>query len=94
MFQKPTRSGVKSGKTQPPDAGQIFTSTVETDERVASTVARNTELKVFLHEKLLGMLNLSVLDTVSREDLGDRTGAAHQRTIDRQEKSRSTRLGI
>ncbi len=70
MFQKTTRGGVKSGKTLPPDVGQIFTSTVETDERVASTVARKTELKVFLHEKLLGMLNLSVLDTMSRDELG------------------------
>jgi len=32
--------------------------------------SRNTELKVYLHEKLLGMLNLSVLDKVSRDDLG------------------------
>ncbi|MBN9587526.1 MAG: CpaF family protein [Alphaproteobacteria bacterium] len=39
----------------------------------ASTQAlasRHTELKVHLHEKLLGMLNLSVLDKISREELG------------------------
>jgi pilus assembly protein CpaF len=33
-------------------------------------VSRNTDLKVYLHEKLLGVLNLSVLDRVTREDLG------------------------
>jgi pilus assembly protein CpaF len=38
--------------------------------RPEGMVARNTELKVFLHEKLLGMLNLSVLDKVTRADLG------------------------
>ena len=36
----------------------------------SKTVLRNTDLKVFLHEKLLGVLNLSVLDRVTREDLG------------------------
>jgi len=38
--------------------------------RPEGMVARNTELKVFLHEKLLGMLNLGVLDKVTRDDLG------------------------
>jgi pilus assembly protein CpaF len=35
-----------------------------------SWIARSTGLKVHLHEKLLGMLNLSALDKISREDLG------------------------
>jgi pilus assembly protein CpaF len=35
-----------------------------------SWTARSTGLKVHLHEKLLGMLNLSALDKISREDLG------------------------
>src|SRR6185312_638925 len=38
--------------------------------RPEGMVARNSELKVFLHEKLLGMLNLGVLDKVTRDDLG------------------------
>jgi pilus assembly protein CpaF len=33
-------------------------------------VSRNTDLKVYLHEKLLSVLNLSVLDRVTREELG------------------------
>ena len=40
------------------------------DKRPLANVTRNTNLKVYLHEKLLGMLNLSVLDKVSREELG------------------------
>ncbi|MDE2184282.1 MAG: CpaF family protein [Alphaproteobacteria bacterium] len=41
-------------------------------ERLAPNVpvSRNTDLKVYLHEKLLGVLNLSVLDRVTREELG------------------------
>jgi pilus assembly protein CpaF len=35
----------------------------------ANSVARNTDLKVFLHEKLLEILNLGVLEKMTREDL-------------------------
>jgi len=37
--------------------------------QLAPSVARNTDLKVFLHEKLLEMLNLSVLEKLTREEL-------------------------
>jgi pilus assembly protein CpaF len=69
MFQKSARgTGAKSRKTE--EVGQVFKALPEGDERVASTVARKTELKVFLHERLLSMLNLSVLDKITRDELG------------------------
>jgi pilus assembly protein CpaF len=45
------------------------------DEQIADlarsemTVARNVELKVYIHEKLLDILNLGVLDKITREEL-------------------------
>lgn len=68
MFQKSAKGGAKTRKTD--ELGPVFKAPDDSDERVASTVARKTELKVFLHEKLLGMLNLSVLDKMTREELG------------------------
>ena len=68
MFQKSAKGGAKPRKTE--EVGQVFKAPDEGDERVASTVARKTELKVFLHEKLLSMLNLSVIDKMTREELG------------------------
>ena len=69
MFQKTARgTGAKSRKAD--EVGQVFKELPENDERVASTVARKTELKVFLHERLLSMLNLSVLDKITRDELG------------------------
>ena len=68
MFQKSVRGGTKSRKAD--EVGQVFKALPEGDERVASTVARKTELKVFLHERLLSMLNLSVLDKITRDELG------------------------
>src|SRR5258708_31744837 len=43
--------------------------TPESEVREAAKVKRNTELKVFLHEKLLGMLNLSALERATRDEL-------------------------
>src|SRR5579872_7428221 len=43
--------------------------TPESDAREAARIQRNTELKVYLHEKLLGMLNLSALERVTRDEL-------------------------
>ena len=43
--------------------------TPESDAREAARIQRNTELKVYLHEKLLGMLNLSALERATREEL-------------------------
>ena len=54
-----------------PEPKPVRLLTEGADKYTASkTVLRNTDLKVFLHEKLLGVLNLSVLDRVTREDLG------------------------
>jgi len=44
-------------------------ATPESDAREAARIQRNTELKVYLHEKLLGMLNLSALERVTRDEL-------------------------
>jgi pilus assembly protein CpaF len=57
--------------TEVPEAQPVHVLTDGADSYTASkTVLRNTDLKVFLHEKLLGVLNLSILDRVTREDLG------------------------
>jgi len=47
---------------------------IDHSNEATSTVIRNTELKVMLHEKLLDILNLSVLDKMSREALARDVG--------------------
>jgi len=68
MFQKVLGETPDAGGTKRPPASSELP--MQSSLRPEGMVARNTELKVFLHEKLLGMLNLSVLDKVTRPDLG------------------------
>jgi len=68
MFQKVLgETPDKGGAKKPPMASEL---PMQSALRPEGMVARNTELKVFLHEKLLGMINLGVLDKVTRDDLG------------------------
>src|SRR6267142_1370164 len=41
----------------------------EADNKPLTASARHIALKVYLHEKLLSLLNLSVLDKITREEL-------------------------
>jgi len=68
MFQKVLGETPDAGGVKRPAASQELP--MQSALRPEGMVARNTELKVYLHEKLLGMLNLSVLDKVTRADLG------------------------
>src|SRR5579872_6741712 len=69
MFQKVfgESNETDGAKKAPPASSEL---PMQSALRPEGMVARNTELKVFLHEKLLGMLNLGVLDKVTRDDLG------------------------
>jgi pilus assembly protein CpaF len=67
MFQKVLGETPDKGAKKPPLASEL---PMQSALRPEGMVARNTELKVFLHEKLLGMINLGVLDKVTRDDLG------------------------
>src|SRR6185437_2657905 len=69
MFQKVfgETNETDGAKKTPPASTEL---PMQSALRPEGMVARNTELKVFLHEKLLGMLNLGVLDKVTRDDLG------------------------
>ena len=67
MFQKVFGESSDAGTKKPPSTSEL---PMQSALRPEGMVARNTELKVFLHEKLLGMLNLGVLDKVTRDDLG------------------------
>ncbi|HXL98532.1 MAG TPA: CpaF family protein [Rhizomicrobium sp.] len=68
MFEKSTadlaRRGKKLGDNTPADV-----ATIEPVPVTLHPGGKYTDLKVFLHEKLLAILNLSVLDKVSRDDL-------------------------
>ena len=65
MFQK-VLGETQDAVTKKPPAAEL---PMQSALRPEGMVARNTELKVFLHEKLLGMMNLSVLDKVTRNEL-------------------------
>jgi pilus assembly protein CpaF len=64
IFQKAVEQPKKAFEPVP-----SVPATTQDAAREAAKVQRYTELKVFLHEKLLGMLNLGALDRTSREDL-------------------------
>jgi len=64
IFQK---SADPQAKVEPAISPQgVFSGSTVRD---AAKIERDTELKVLLHEKLLGMLNLGALDKISREEL-------------------------
>jgi pilus assembly protein CpaF len=66
MFQKsaPERTARPSQIVKPEERAMT-----EPSEAPARTSGKNTDLKVYLHEKLLSILNLSVLDKITREEL-------------------------
>ncbi len=69
MFQKTTREKIRATEAAQSAALPIALALAPEVPVPASTASRNVELKVFLHEKLLGMLNLSVLDKMTRDEL-------------------------
>ena len=66
MFQK---SMAELGRRSTEAVTLPSVATTEPVEKTPFASSRNTELKVFLHEKLLAMLNLSVLDKIPRDEL-------------------------
>jgi pilus assembly protein CpaF len=68
MFEKHVRETVRVEPLNKPVAVVPAPQDVPPGRQM-DTSARNTELKVFLHEKLLGMMNLAVLDKITREEL-------------------------
>src|SRR5262245_27462102 len=75
MFQKYTRGGSSSPDAAParplmtPDAPPAAPVPDTIGQAQPGTSTRHIALKVYLHEKLLSLLNLSVLDKITREDL-------------------------
>ena len=74
MFQKYTRGGSSSPDAAParPSIGGDSPPLPALDaasQAQVGTSTRHTALKVYLHEKLLSLLNLSVLDKITREEL-------------------------
>jgi pilus assembly protein CpaF len=67
VFQKTVDQQKKTA--EPSTDTRAMFSSPESAAREAAKIQKNTELKVFLHEKLLGMLNLSALDRTPREEL-------------------------
>jgi pilus assembly protein CpaF len=68
MFERFSRSAGNAAealKTSPP----VPVLTEDSAQRIQSSSEKHIALKVHLHEKLLSMLNLSVLDKVTREEL-------------------------
>ena len=70
MFQKYTRNGAQAegAEARPLIAADIPVPAAPEAERAPATSARHIALKVYLHEKLLSLLNLSVLDKITREE--------------------------
>lgn len=66
IFQK---AADRPSKVEPLSPTQEVFSGPDSIAREAAKIQRDTELKVLLHEKLLGMLNLGALDKFTREDL-------------------------
>jgi len=66
MFQKTTSERLARPQQIPKVEERGLTEPVEVLARGSS---KNTDLKVYLHEKLLSILNLSVLDKITREEL-------------------------
>src|SRR5258706_15950673 len=71
MFQKYTRGGSAAQELAPgrPLVGASPAPTPEQESKPATASARHIALKVYLHEKLLSLLNLSVLDKITRDEL-------------------------
>lgn len=70
MFE---RFSLDRAKSQPPVSGESKSNEMMVDQITSEgfSVARNTELKVYIHEKLLSILNLGVLDKITRPELRD-----------------------
>jgi pilus assembly protein CpaF len=72
MFQKYTRGGSSTPEAAPARP-MIGTDpplpAAAPDSASPGTSTRHTALKVYLHEKLLSLLNLSVLDKITRDEL-------------------------
>ena len=72
MFEKFSRGGSQSGGTaqaRPLTSADPQTPPADVGGDRPQTSARHIALKVYLHEKLLSLLNLSVLDKITREEL-------------------------
>ncbi len=71
MFQKYTRGGSAAQELAPgrPLVGASPAPAPENESKPATASARHIALKVYLHEKLLSLLNLSVLDKITRDEL-------------------------
>jgi len=83
-------------KADTSEASEVRPSPVSLEERQLMTVgdagafARrdvNTELKVELHQRLLGLINLSALDTLSREQIEDEIGDIIREELDKQDRA-------
>src|SRR5579864_5578023 len=68
IFQKAVERSKST--TEPVIAVQPKFTVPESVARETAKVQKDTELKVLLHEKLLGMLNLGALEKITREELG------------------------
>jgi len=68
MFERRNVTELTRGE-EPAKPSRFMDPALPSALRQAGSIARNTDLKVFLHEKLLGMLNLSVLEKVGRDAL-------------------------
>jgi pilus assembly protein CpaF len=70
MFQRYSLKKTKNDPVVPESSGpQLAAVEKVTKVESAQSVARNTELKVHIHEKLLDILNLGALDKITRTEL-------------------------
>jgi pilus assembly protein CpaF len=67
MFQKTMQTNLARSGSGP--VAPVLDVAELAAARATGQIARNTELKVFLHEKLLDILNLGVIDKISRDEL-------------------------
>src|SRR5215472_14670568 len=70
IFQKALERSKTTTEPAAPAPAQPKFTVPESVARETAKVQRDTELKVLLHEKLLGMLNLGALEKITREELG------------------------
>src|SRR5215469_3130006 len=69
IFQKALERSKTTTEPVTPAPAQPKFTVPESVARETAKVQRDTELKVLLHEKLLGMLNLGALEKITREEL-------------------------
>lgn len=86
MFQRFSRDGDEKTEERPDDAPDVPTAidVMPTDEIEAREILLWTELKVDIHRKLLDLLNLSVLDKLTREELSREISPAVRRLLEEQ----------